>query len=154
MHKLIIDWKMRNVVERHKNTTLFIRHHPRRNTMFEEIHTVFHKKDIQKHDPLQKWSAHVMEYSSPRFPLLWTNVWVLNTADTDFLRKWNSVPDTLAKWALSRDQLVLGYTFEHTDYHKKLMFIPLFCRDAACHNCCLAPGQSACKAAIQKKYDL
>lgn len=117
-------------VKCHPSKALFVRNHPDRTTVQEEINILKNMPLLQPRSPLDKWENYIkkMYKQLNRVPLVETNVWVLDTKHTLFRRQWASIYETLFKWGLWRDQLVNAYALinmqdkvEHISLNKKMV---------------------------------
>jgi hypothetical protein len=117
-------------VKCHPSKALFVRNHPDRTTVQEEINILKNMPLLQPRSPLDKWENYIkkMYKQLNRVPLVETNVWVLDTKHTLFRRQWASIYETLFKWGLWRDQIVNAYALinmqdkvEHISLNKKMV---------------------------------
>lgn len=118
------------VIDQNPHASIFIRRHPQRETIEEEIKAI---QDLRKEkDPrkrrqyenqenlnvYEKFITASKTTSQKDAPLAWTNVWIIRSSDTCFTAKWARIFDFLIEHKLQRDQLVYPYIFRDVDLEK------------------------------------
>jgi hypothetical protein len=95
----------------HPSKALFVQKHPKRKTIQQEVVKLKRMPTVQPLTPLKKWDANLQPVypSLNRVRLPWTNLFVLDSHQDSFVRKWESIYDTLLSWGLFRDQVVYSY---------------------------------------------
>jgi hypothetical protein len=90
----------------HPSKALFVRKHPKRKTIQQEVDALKRKAKVQPLTPLKKWDANLQPVypSLDRVRLPETNLFVLDSHKDSFVRKWESIYDTLLSWGLFCDQ--------------------------------------------------
>lgn len=106
-------------VKCHTEASLFIRPHPRRTTIEQEMLVLKPgPHGSAKHEfQSAQWQAW-NQYLAPRYktlntiPLIWGSLFVLDTFDKHMMASWTEIDDVIEKYGIARDQVVYALAME------------------------------------------
>jgi len=122
-------------VQCHPSKAFFVRKHPVRTTVEEEVNILKSRKFIQPLSALTLWDQHLRHGNATnedeentngyrkwnRVRLIDLGLFVLDSHCVYFLSRWASIYDILLQWGLWRDQVV--YSYAMIDFQEKVDYL-------------------------------